>query len=160
MAEEIVTGEQQENNEPQYPYVVRGAKIYCTCGTHVRRLDMPKSHGSYVRDKAMLNKDDCKVGIDQNIPPFGACQSAENNEIEIKIEDTRDLFPFTDENGNPIEMPIPIEGRLCVPKLASEWMDAYEGTLVDGKPALRANCTITCAYGGTICFMDAGQDVY
>lgn len=149
-----------QEQEPQYPYVVRGATMYCTCGTHVRKLDLPVSHGSFIRDKAMLNKQDCKVGIDQNIPPFGACLSEANDGIDIKIEDTKDLFPFTDENGNPVEMPMPIEGKLCEPKLAKEWADAQENTLVDGKPALTVNCTITCSFGGTIGFMDAGQEVY
>lgn len=161
MSEEIKNETQNtEEQEPQYPYVVRGATIYCTCGTHVRKLDMPVSHGSFIRDKAMMNKADCKVGIDQNIPPFGACWSETKDGIDIKIEDTKDLFPFTDENGNPVEMPMPIEGKLCEPKLAKEWLDAQEHTLVDGKAALTANCTITCCYGGTIGFMDAGQEVY
>lgn len=152
--------ENQEEQEVQYPYVVRGATMYCTCGTHMRKLDMPVSHGSYIRDKAMMNNGDCKVGLDQNIPPFGACWSENKDGIDIKIEDTKDLFPFTDEEGNPIEIPMPIEGKLCEPKLAGEWAEAQENTLVDGKPALTVKCTITCSYGGTIGFMDAGQDVY
>lgn len=152
--------ENQEEQEVQYPYVVRGATMYCTCGTHMRKLDMPVSHGSYIRDKAMMNNADCKVGLDQNIPPFGACWSENKDGIDIKIEDTKDLFPFTDEEGNPIEIPMPIEGKLCEPKLAGEWAEAQENTLVDGKPALTVKCTIICSYGGTIGFMDAGQDVY
>lgn len=149
-----------EEQELQYPYVVRGATIYCTCGSHMRKLDMPASHGAYIRDKAMMNKADCKVGIDQNIPPFGACISEENDQIEIKIEDATDVLPLFDEEGNPVERPMPIEGRLCCPKLGDVWLDAQEDTLVDGKPALTVKCTITCSYGGTIGFIDAGQGVY
>lgn len=149
-----------EEEELHYPYVVRGATIYCSCGTHMRKLDMPVAHGSFIRDKAMMNKKDCKVGIDQNIPPFGACWSETKDGIDIKIEDTKDLVPFTDENGNPMEIPLPIEGKLCEPKLAKEWADAQEKTLVDGEPALTVKCTITCKYGGVIGFMDAGQEVY
>lgn len=155
--------EEIENTEEQeviYPYVVRGATMYCTCGTHMRKLDMPVSHGSYIRDKAMMNKSDCKVGLEQNIPPFGACMSENKDGIDIKIEDTKDLVPFTDEKGNPIEVPMPIEGKLCEPKLGNEWLDAEENTLVDGKAAITVKCTITCSYGGTIGFMDAGQEVY
>lgn len=161
MADDINNAtENTEEQEPQYPYVVRGATIYCSCGTHMRKLDMPVSHGSYIRDKAMMNITDCKVGIDQNIPPFGACKSENKDGIDIKIEDTKDLVTYTDENGNAIEPSMPIEGKLCEPKLGDEWSDAQEKTLVDGKPAITVKSTITCSYGGTIRFMDAGQEVY
>lgn len=161
MSDEIKDGtENTEEQEARYPYVVRGATMYCSCGTHMRKLDMPVSHGSFIRDKAMMNTTDCMVGIDQNIPPFGACWSETKDGIDIKIEDTKDLFPFTDENGESIDIPLPIEGKLCEPKLSNEWSDGQEKTLVDGKSALTVKCTITCSYGGTIGFMDAGQEVY
>ena len=161
MSEEVKEeNENTEEQEPQYPYVVRGATIYCTCGTHMRKLDMPVSHGSFIRDKAMMNNADCKVGIDQNVPPFGACHSETKDGIDIKIEDSKDLVPLTDEEGNEVPVTMPIEGKLCEPKLDSIWAEAQENTLVDGKPALTVKCTITCSYGGTIGFMDAGQGVY
>ena len=150
----------EQEGEVQYPYVVRGATIYCNCGSHKRKLDMPASHGSYIRDKAMMNKDDCVVGLDQNIPPFGACRAEGKEGIDIKINDGTDALPGMDENGNLVEMPLPIEGKLCEPNLCQGWLDAHETTLVDGKPALTVNSTITCCYGGTIAFIDAGQDVY
>ena len=161
MSDEIQNeAEVQQGEELQYPYAVRGAKIYCTCGSHIRRLDMPASHGAYIRDKAMMNETDCKVGIDQNIPPFGACFSENKDGIDIKINDATDLMPYADENGNPVEPQLPIEGKLCEPKLAEQWQGAQEDTLVDGKPALKVDCCITCSYGGTIAFMDSGQEVY
>ena len=52
MSDEMKT----ETEEMHYPYVVRGATMYCSCGTHTRKLDMPASHGSYIRDKAMIVK--------------------------------------------------------------------------------------------------------
>ncbi len=161
MSDEIKNeAENQEEQEVQYPYAVRGATIYCECGTHMRKLDLPVSHGSYIRDKAMMNNEDCKVGLDQNIPPFGACRSDKKDGIDIKIEDAKDLLPIADENGNPVEIPMPVEGKLCEPRLEARWAEAQEKTLVDGKPALTVKCTIACSYGGTIGFMDAGQDVY
>ena len=123
MAETRNETEAPQEEETQYPYVVRGATIYCTCGSHTRKLDMPVSHGSYIRDKAMLNNEDCKV-------------------------------------GNPMEVELPIAGKLCEPKITTKWQGAQEDTLVDGKPALKADCCITCCYGGTIGFMDSGQEVY
>lgn len=158
--EETECKEAQEAQEVHYPYVVRGATIYCSCGSHTRKLDMPVSHGSFIRDKAMMNKADCKVGIDQNIPPFGACNSKEKDGMDIIIEDAKDLVPITDEEGKTIKKSLPIEGKLCEPKLAKEWSDVQENTLVDGEPALSVNSTITCSYGGVIGFMDAGQEVY
>ena len=96
MSEEVKEEtENTEEQEPQYPYVVRGATIYCTCGTHMRKLDMPVSHGSFIRDKAMMNNADCKVGIDQNIPPFGACHSETKDGIDIKIEDSKVICPVS-----------------------------------------------------------------
>lgn len=148
-----------EEQELQYPYAVRGAQIYCNCGTHIRKLDMPASHGSKIRGKAMLHEQDCKVGLDQNIPPFGACHSEENGEITIEINDTKDLLPMSDENGNAVEATLPIQGKLCVPKLGAKWLDAQAETLVDGKAAVTVKCTIACAYGGIIAFMDDGQEV-
>lgn len=120
---------------------------------------MPASHGSKIRDKAMLHEQDCKVGIDQNIPPFGACHSPENEEIKIEINDAKDLVPMGDENGNLIEPTLPIVGKLCVPQLGDKWLDAQEETLVDGKPAITVQCTVACKYGGVISFIDDGQEV-
>jgi len=54
-------------------YVVRGAEIYCTSGSHRTLLDMPVCHGSYIREKPMLHEKDCIVGV--NIFPFGACST-------------------------------------------------------------------------------------
>lgn len=91
---------------------------------------------------------------------FGACFSSDKDGIDIKINDTEGLVPFTDEDGNPMEVELPIEGKLCEPKITTKWQGAQEDTLVDGKPALKADCCITCCYGGTIGFMDSGQEVY
>lgn len=151
--------EQAQEEELRYPYAVRGARIYCSFGSHIRKLDMPASHGAKIRDKAMLHEQDCKVGIDQNIAPFGACYSPENAEIEIEISDAKDLVPMGDENGNPIEATLPIVGKLCVPQLGDKWLNAQEETLVDGKPAITVQCTVACKYGGVISFIDDGQEV-
>ncbi len=140
---------QEQVQVPGHPYVVRGAKICCTCGSHVRRLDMPKSHGCYIRDKAMMNNADCVVGLTQNIAPFGACTSPANQGADVIIADLTDLVP-----GKPPA------GKMCAPVLAGQWLGAQSKTLVDGKPALTTQCVIVCSLGGIIQFMDAGQEVY
>jgi len=143
----------------EYPYVVRGAQIYCTWGSHSRRIDMPACHGSYIREKPNMHEKDCQVGLDANIPPFGACFSPANPGPEIMIHDAQGAMPRQDANGNSVPTVTPIIGKPCEPVLGDKWCDAYGDTLIDGVPALRVNCTISCVLDGTICFADDGQQV-
>jgi hypothetical protein len=143
-------------------YAVRGASIFCVYGTHLRKLDMPATHGSFIRGIPMMNENDCVVGLAANIPTFGACNSPENQNPVIIIADPTGVLPIPDENGNAVMPPMPLEGRLCAPILTGKWCDAKDDTLVDGAPALTVNCTIACATGGAgavIGFMDNGQGV-
>ena len=41
-----------EENE----YLVRGALLYCTNGTHPRRINLPICHGSYIKGHPLLHK--------------------------------------------------------------------------------------------------------
>jgi len=143
----------------RYPYVVRGARIYCTYGTHIRRLDMPVGHGAYIREIPMMHELDCEVGLDKNIAPFGACRSPASTNVDIIIEDAEDAMPIQDENGNNVMPPMPLEGKLCEPEPGDKWLDAQDDTLVDGVPAITVNCTIACRLDGIIGFMDDGQGV-
>ncbi|MBU2700778.1 hypothetical protein Ga0466249_001883 [Sporomusaceae bacterium BoRhaA] len=52
-------------------YVVRGATVRCNKGSTASRLNLPKSHGVYVNEKAVLNDHDCISG--SNVMPFGTC---------------------------------------------------------------------------------------
>ena len=174
-AEEVVeaTGDEYiEDGEPHYPYVVRGARIFCQYGTHVRRLDMPAAHGAFIRDKAMMNEADCKVGLSLNIAPFGGCHSPLNQgpRIDITVGPGEEPMPtgFDEATRTAISPPpgtvIP-DVRLCVPILGNKWLDAEKETLVDGKPALTMKCSIMCAYVGVstgetsgISFIDDGQE--
>ena len=45
--------ELEEGEEVQFPYLVRGAELYCNCGTHKRRLNLPICHGVYTNGKPM-----------------------------------------------------------------------------------------------------------
>jgi len=131
--------------------------MVCTFGSHIKRLDMPVCHGSYIRQKPMLHELDCVVGLDANIPPFGACVSPDNPNIEIIIESPVDVMPLANEEGGYSMPPMPITGRLCTPMLGPKWIDAHEDTLIDGVPALTVDCTIACLYQGVIFFIDDGQ---
>lgn len=137
--------------ETQYPYIVAGARIFCDQGTHFRKLDLPKCHGAYIRDRAMMNEDDC-VHPD-NIPTFGVCLADGNDgeKVEYSGSGSEDLLPFEG-------VAFPIIGHRCNPKVC-KWMYAKEDVLVDKKPALTAECILTCSHGGVIGFADDGQGV-
>lgn len=57
------------------PYLVMGARLYCSCGSHVRRLNLPLDHGVYIRGLPMIHEEDCLVGDGKNITTFGVCCS-------------------------------------------------------------------------------------
>jgi len=161
---------------PQYPYIVRGAKIFCPFGTHIRRIDMRYAHGSFIRDKPMMNEDDHVVGIDDNIAPFGGCHSPlkEGDKVDITIGEDEFPMPIGMEEGTD-ELIFPEPGmviedvKLCEPCLIGKWLEAEQETLVGGKPALTMKCHITCSYactadmegegGERITFITDGQEV-
>ncbi len=60
--------ELEEGEEVQFPYLVRGAELYCNCGTHKRKLNLPICHGVYTNGQPMMHEEDCDVGDDKNIP--------------------------------------------------------------------------------------------
>ena len=142
-----------------FPYVVRGARISCTWGSHSSRLDMPACHGAYIREKPMMHEKDCRVGIEANIAPFGACFSPQNPNPEVIIYEAANLMPVYKGDGASALPALPVIGKLCQPMLGNKWLDAHEDTLVDGVAALRTNCTLACLYQGVIHFIDDGQEV-
>lgn len=152
----------EEAPEPIPSYAVRGARIFCTKGSHYRRLDLPKTHGSFLRDKAAMNEDD-SVHVENsteevfgNIPTFGICLSDDNDEDDVKTSHVEGLiFPLMGVEIDEIDFPL--EGSRCIPRIG-KWIGAKEDTLVDEKPALTTACTLTCATGGgCIGFIDDGQ---
>lgn len=48
----------EENKE----YLVRGAQLVCNMGSHIRRYNLPESHGAYVMNHPLVTKTD--VGPD------------------------------------------------------------------------------------------------
>lgn len=53
-------------------YVVRGAKMKCSKGNKLVKINLPASHGSYVNGKPIMVKTDRVVGA--NIGSFGICK--------------------------------------------------------------------------------------
>jgi len=150
-----------ENAEVQYayPYVVRGAHFCCTYGSHIRRIDMPVCHGAYIREKPEMHELDCEVGIEANIPPFGACSSPKNAGQQITISSGEDLKPLMDKHGEYYMPSLPVTGSLCIPVPGPRWCDPKEDKLVDGHLALTVNSTLVCgSFDGVIYFLDDGQE--
>lgn len=56
-------------------YVVRGATIRCRKGSSPEVINIPYSHGVYLRDKPQLKVTDSKPGV--NIKSFGLCSITE-----------------------------------------------------------------------------------
>jgi hypothetical protein len=54
-------------------YVVRGAHIKCDYGDGERQLDMPRSHGVYIKGDLPVMRETDNVPI-KNIPSFGMCK--------------------------------------------------------------------------------------
>ncbi|WP_068777094.1 DUF4280 domain-containing protein [Paenibacillus sp. FJAT-26967] len=125
--------------EPRY--VVRGACIKCSFGSHKRHINLPNSHGSYVNGKPMLNEDDFSPG---NISHFGVCSSPFNP--------SRGNVCFIGEDGTTLHT-----GKPCLPSILWKWTYPKETTKVDGKPALTTKSEIYCEFKGIIKFLNDGQ---
>lgn len=122
-------------------YVVRGARMECEFGSHGRKINLLKSHGSYVNDKPMMNKGDRK--LEENICYFGVCESPDNPNSET--------IYLIKENGQPIS------GKRCCPIFIDDWYDTKEETMVEGESALTTKSKLVCKYKGKITFETDGQ---
>ena len=63
-------------SEIDHIYLVRGARLACQCGSHVRSLNQPKCHGVYATGHPMIHELDCNVGDTEHITFFGVCVSS------------------------------------------------------------------------------------
>ncbi|MCP3774426.1 DUF4280 domain-containing protein [Paenibacillus sp. MZ04-78.2] len=122
-------------------YVVRGARMQCTCGSNPRRINLPRSHGSFVNGKPIMNETDGKPH--ENIPHFGACQGERNPSGETVY--------FIAEIGETIT------GKPCMPEFLDKWVNTKGETKVDSQPALTTDSLLVCNWGGVIYFRSDGQ---
>ncbi|WP_340924207.1 DUF4280 domain-containing protein [Paenibacillus sp. FSL R5-0527] len=127
----------------KYEYAVRGAKIFCECGSHVRRLNLPQSHGAFVNDKPMMNEADCVPEV--NISSFGTCDSPKNESGETVYLISMDGKEI---QGKPCKFALLAGGK---------WEKTKEQAKVDEKPALTTESELHCSLGGTIRFNSSGQ---
>ena len=122
-------------------YVVRGAKMKCSKGTHTRKINLPVSHGSYSNGNPMMNKTDRVV--EENISYFGICKGDCPSSGDISL---------VKETGGTVT------GKKCSVMILRDWENAKEDTLVQGEAALTTDSILICAYGGQIKFISDGQE--
>lgn len=119
-------------------YVVLGAIMQCSKGSNFRKINLPVSHGSYIKGVPILNAGD---NTTKNISYFGVCQCS-------KCSDKIDVI---DHEGN-----LRVGEKKCQVEPA-EWQDTKEDNLIDGKPALTIKSNMVTKCGGLITFLTSGQ---
>lgn len=160
------------DNGENTKYLVRGAVLRCTYGTHPRKLNIPKSHGTFIEDneKAFATKDDSIGEFDSmtvseiqgdpkesntpiekcNIRMFGICSSPNN-----PSNDTNVKFASYDNNGNEIA---PACGKQCYVKINGKWDKFNKTVFIKDSEAITADSVLLCKFGGVIYVDDPGQD--
>ena len=76
-----------------------------------------------------------------NIPPFAMCMSLANPTVAAATAAALGVLT-----------PMP-----CIPVPVGPWKPGAAKTLIGGVPALDNTCTLNCAYGGVITFLNPGQ---
>ena len=171
--------ELEKGEEIQFPYLVRGAELYCSCGTHKRKLNLPICHGVYTNGKPMMHEEDCEVGDDKNIPSFGICQSEENplnkSWLAKTAEKIKNFFTGEEEDEDADKIILQTEdgqnvkGYPCTPCIVGTWKDVYESEKIlrnnadatsegDKLSALTQRSFLVCANGGLIEPISSGQE--
>ena len=116
----------EENKE----YLVRGAQLVCHMGSHIRRYNLPESHGAYVMNHPLVTKTD--VGPD-NIKFFGVCFSENPPEAGNVVR----YEGGYDEEGKPAE---DVQGIQCCPCFTTaEWQEVH-GNSVTMQSYLMCKC--------------------
>ena len=149
-----------------FPYLVRGAVLRCTCGSHKRKLNLPICHGVYATVHPMVHELDCEVGDDKNIPTFGVCDSPKNPQDKFMGETVllvSEEDPSKNVKGCPCT-PVIVGGRWLNPhpttkiaenNAAARWMNPVKRIY---HSALTTDSFLVCAYGGLIEPLTSGQE--
>lgn len=127
-------------------YLVRGALLACSCGSHPRRLNMEMDHGVYVINKPVTTEQD--IQVEENIRSFGVCRS------ENPPEGAETVCYEAYNPGDPKAY-----GPCCCPEINEEgWKKVSEKTIIDGEGhCLTTNSYCVCVHGGIIECIESGQ---
>lgn len=124
-------------------YLVRGALITCSCGSHPRRLNLPQSHGVYVLDHPLIHEEDCVVG--ENISYFGVCQgdTPPSGSEEILLDE----YVGEGQESTGAE----VQGPRCSPEIVGKWKSVKETTKLSGENNMvTTNAYLVCRCGGLV----------
>lgn len=161
LVEEVQRDKELADESNPSNLLVRGALLRCSCGTHPRRLNLPKSYGVYAADEQhpKVHQDNCKVGDTNNISYYGVCKSNCKPEGSCQIC----LEPYVTPEGKKTSTS-KVEGNKCVPVIVGNWYDPKEDDMIydmDVKkdiPCLTSNSFLVCKYGGVIEVITSGQE--
>ncbi len=123
-------------------YLVRGALLHCREGSHPRRLNLPKSHGSYIYEQPQITDEDC---TEKNISCFGICGSS----TPPKGAETVRFAGYVPEGSN--ETAEDVQGKKCIPDIIGKWRNPHGH-------APTMDSYLICACGGTIEPCTSGQE--
>lgn len=135
------------NFKNQY-YIVRGAVLKCSKGSHHRRMDLNRDSGmrslSGEYPHPYVNETQCVVGECENIKFFGLCQNCkEGKEICVMSQDNKEK----------------IVGIKCEPDLlGSVWMNTKEDGFVQAEKLVSSMSYLMCRHGGCITVLTSGEE--
>lgn len=163
-----------EENE----YLVRGATLICTNGSHKRKINLPKCHGVYVREHPVLHEKECLTEPDYgkeqcNITPFGVCIPTYGSPPA-----TESVTYIKTEQNSKDGMAGTVTGCKCKPEIIGQWRDTYTATRIldngdkcpedrmctpsvampSGQSLVTTGSFLVCKYGGLIEPIDSGQN--
>lgn len=160
-------------------YLVRGATLVCSNGSHKRRLNLPKCHGVYAGTHPLVHDMEClsetSFGKEHcNITSFGVCNPAEGSPPQTDIKTYKKTINNSKDGTTGT-----VTGCQCMPIIIGPWRIAYENTRIvdngDKNPLGRTpgpiaveqpvfsyntvtmNSFLLCRYGGIIRPIDSGQ---
>ena len=117
-------------SEVDHIYLVRGARLACQCGSHVRSLNQPMCHGVYATEHPMIHERDCDVSPIGHITFFGVCVSSTPPPNSPVVTFKKAEY---DEYGEPIEgqdLGV-ITGPMCIPVIiGKKWNDTWPITRI------------------------------
>lgn len=122
------------------PLVVAGAALACTFGTAPATL--VTTPPPVVTAGAPVGTVTDALPM-TNVPPFGMCTTPSNPAVASATA-----------AASGVLTPVP-----CLPVVTGTWVPGSPVVIVQGRPALTASCTCSCAWGGLVSITSPGQTV-
>lgn len=121
--------------------VVHGAVMRCSQGAAPASLAV--SPARITQDGGVFAANIGDFAPMTNVAPFGACRSPANPQVAAATAAAQGVLT-----------PMP-----CVPVTTAPWTPGAIVTTVEAVPALTADSTCSCTWGGTISIESSGSDV-